>query len=124
MNHQRSARARRGASLLEVLVAVAILLLTSLGLAHAFTSAGLASKVSERDSAARQSIEQMIDDLGSVPTSQLLSWNGALRDFGNHSASLAVRNVSTRLFLIEAVAIDDATGAVLATIATFRAAES
>ena len=50
--------------------------------------------------------------------------NGALRDFGNHTVSLAVRNVSTRLFLIEAVAIDDATGAVLATIATFRAAES
>lgn len=104
-------------------MAVAILLLTSLGLAHAFSSAGLASKVSERDTAARQAIEQVVDDLGDVPTSQLLSWNGALRDFGNHSTVVRVRNVSTRLFLIEAIATDDGSGAVLATLATYRAAE-
>ncbi len=119
----RSPRAARGTSLLEVLVAVTILLLTSLGLAHAYTSAGLAAKVSERDTAAQQAIEQVTDDLGEIPFSQLLAWNGAQRDFGNHSTTLRLRAVTPRLVLVECVATDDTTGAPLASFATYRASE-
>ncbi|MBM4015670.1 MAG: hypothetical protein FJ293_11995 [Planctomycetes bacterium] len=71
--NRRAARRRRGATLIEVMVAAALLLLTSLGLAHTFTTAGLAGKLSEKDEGARRSTEALLDELHGVPWTQLLS---------------------------------------------------
>jgi hypothetical protein len=116
-------RRRRGATLIEVMIAAVLLLLTSLGLAHAFTSAGLSSKIAEKEAGARRSTEAMLDQLLGVPWSQFLSWNGAMQDFGPHTVVVEASAQSPRLILIECAAIDDGTAAVLARVATLRAAE-
>lgn len=114
---------RRGATLIEVIVAAAILLLASLGLAHAFTAVGLAGKRSEREEGARRSTEAILEELAGVPWSQLLSWHGATRDFGPCTVIVEARLTSPRLILIECAALDDTDHAVLARIATLRAEE-
>jgi hypothetical protein len=112
---------QRGNSLLEVMIAATVLLLASLGLAHAFTSAGIAGKRSEREEVARRSLESIADELCTAPWSQLLSWHGAVRDFGDHTVVVEAHATSPRLILVECAAIDDATQQVLARVATFRA---
>lgn len=107
-----------------MLIAVGVLLVTALGLAHAFTAAGLATKASARDVAARTALERVLGELDAVPFSQLLSWNGALRDFGDHSVVVVTTAATPRLVVVECIASDDGSRAELARVATCRTAES
>lgn len=116
-----TSKGRRGNSLLEVMIAATVLLLASLGLAHAFTSAGLAGKRSEREEVARRSLEVIADDICNTPYAQLLSWHGASRDFGDHTVIVEARSSSPRLILVECAVIDDTTLQVLARVATYKA---
>jgi len=114
-------KGQRGHSLLEVMIAATVLLLASLGLAHAFTSAGLAGKRSEREEVARRSLEQVAEEICDSPFSQLLSWHGATRDFGDHTVIVEARAASPRLILVECAVLDDTTLQVLARVATYKA---
>lgn len=105
------------------MVAAAILLLASLGLVHAFTTAGLASRRSDHDESARRSLESVADSICTLPWSQLLSHDGERRDFGDHSVVVSALAATPRLILVECAAVDDVTQEVLARVATWRAAE-
>jgi hypothetical protein len=103
------------------MIAATVLLLASLGLAHSFTSAGLAGKRSEREEVARRSLEAVAEEISNSPWPQLLSWHGATRDFGDHTVIVEARASSPRLILVECAVVDDTTLQVLARVATYKA---
>jgi hypothetical protein len=121
------AAARRhvaGVTFVEVMLATAILLLTSLSLAFAFSSTSLASRNSERAVAARASLESVAASVANVPFPQLLSWNGVKVDRGDHTIEITTSLSQVGLIAVELRAVDDRTGVELSRIATFRAPET
>lgn len=114
----------RGMTLVEVILATGILLLTSLSLAYAFSSTELASRSSERALVARASIESVAEGIADVAYTDLLSWNGVVVARGDQSVTVATSLVQVGLILVELRVIDGQTGAVLARLATYRASET
>jgi hypothetical protein len=117
-------RRRAGITLVEVLLATAILLLTSLSLAYAFSSTSILSRGSERSVAAGASLENVRESLAEVPYAELLSWNGVQVDRGDHAVVVTTSVVQIGLILVEIRAVDERTGVELGRLATYRAAET
>ena len=117
----RSARrGEEGFTLIEVLIASAVMLVTSLSLAAAFSATGLSSRSSDRAVAIQTSFESTMSGLEEVPYHELLSWNGTQVDRGDHRVEILTRRIEVGLVLVEMTAVDDGSGRVLARLATYR----
>ena len=117
-------RAAAGFTLFELVVAVTILVLTSLSLAYAFSSSQLASERTDRAVAVRTSLETVYENLSDVAYDQLLLWNGVRVDRGDHSVTVSAALVQVGLVVVELTVTDDRTGAVLARLATYRSGDA
>ncbi len=134
--------AQAGISLVEVMIAAALLMMTSLSMALAYGSTGLSSRVSDQILSVQTGLETVSQSLDELPFVQLLSMNGVqlkpaldpladpdALDAANQDAAapytifVAVNTVELGLVLIELVAIDDTTNAVLSRFATYRSGE-
>ena len=117
-------RGEQGISLIEVLIAATLLLLTSMSMAFAFGSTGLASRTSDRELATLESLESTLEILRDQPYSQLPTWNGNQIQRGDHVVTIAANVVDVGLILVELVVTDSKTGSILSRISTYRAEDS
>jgi hypothetical protein len=120
----RSTRSRRGiggTTLLEVVIATAILLLTSLSLAYAFTSTEITTRSADRATNFRASLQAVAESVADVDYADLLSWNGVTVDRGDHSVVVATALVQVGLISVEVRVVDDDTGTVVGRLASLRA---
>src|SRR5262249_5298196 len=107
----RRGRRAAGVTLIEVLLATGILLLTSLSLAYAFSTTEVASRSAERAIVARASLQSVVQGVVDVAYDQLLSWNGVSIARGDHSVRVAATLVQVGLIRVECTVVDDASGA-------------
>ncbi len=121
VGRRRGRRRSQGIALVEILIAVGVLVMTSLMLAYAFTSAGLSSKMTDRAVVAQASLASVVESVADVPYDQLLSWNGIASDRGDHTVTINANLAQVGLIVVEVTVRDDRTQAVLARLATYRA---
>jgi prepilin-type N-terminal cleavage/methylation domain-containing protein len=115
---------RAGFTLLELLIAVSVLMLTSLSLAYAFSSSQLASERTDRAVVVHTSLRTVYEDLADVPYGQVLSWNGVQVNRGDHNVTVSANQVQVGLIVVEFAVTDARTGAVLARLATYRSGDA
>jgi hypothetical protein len=105
------------------MIAVCVLTLSSLALAHAFSASTMASRDSDRTVAVQSSLQTTYENLADVPYDQLLAWNGIVVQRGDHVVTVAANLVQVGLIEVELTATDARSGAALGRLATYRSGE-
>ncbi len=122
--------------IVEVMVCASLLLVTSISLVHAYSSAGLASRISDRAVAVQRALESVAETLANETFHNLVTYDGREYEFegwreaktGERSPDLLVvvnaNRVEVGLILVELAVIDNGNGNVLSRLAMYRSGGS
>lgn len=115
--------AQAGSTLIEVLIASSLLLITSAFLASTMGSIAVASRGADQAVSvqiALDNVRTLVDDTQFV---DLLALNGSSFARAGVTVGLTANLAAVGLVVIELTAVDDATGAIVARSATYRSGE-
>ena len=115
--------APQGLTLLEVVVATAVLAVVSLAVVNGFSATAISSIDSDRALKVQGSLQACYESLHDIPYAQVLSWNGVVSDRGDHRVVLSAHLVQKGLVQVEFTALDKRNGRILARMATLRSGE-
>ncbi len=116
-------RASGGLSLVELLVAVAVLAVTSLALMQSFSTVSLSSYASDRAVNVQSSLQTTYESIGDVAYEELLSWNGVVVNRADHRVTVTSNLVQPGLIQLDLTVTDTRSGDVLARLETYRSGE-
>jgi prepilin-type N-terminal cleavage/methylation domain-containing protein len=119
----QSRRNSGGFTLIELMIAMAILAVVALSMANAFSTTTSASLQSDRALRVQSSLQSTYESVADVAYDQLLSWNGVVTAHGDHDVTIAANLVQVGMVELEFTVSDHRTGATLARLATYRSGE-
>ncbi len=123
MSRRRRCR-QAGLSLVELMVAIAVLAVTALILTGSWTMASRASHASDQSLAVEAALQATYDSVADVAFVELLSWDGVTVDRGDHTIAVLATLVAVGVVQLEFTATERSTGAIVGRLATLRSGEA
>lgn len=116
-------RRQRGSTLIETMIALAVLALSALSLTSSWSMSTRAARGSDQSLAAQAALLAVYESVADVAWDQLLAWDQVTVDRGDHRVLVQANVVAVGVIQLDFTVTERATGTVVARIDTLRSGE-